>query len=69
MMSNAAGSGAPDEQMKRAADSLNALAGLAEPYEVSVLVENHGGLSSNGAWLAGVMRLAGLESLVVESRA
>jgi L-ribulose-5-phosphate 3-epimerase len=55
---NAAGTGEPDEQMKRAADSLNALAGLAEPYQVNVLVENHGGLSSNGAWLAGVMRLA-----------
>ena len=55
---NAAGTGEPEEQMKRAADSLNALAGLAEPYQVNVLVENHGGISSNGAWLAGVMRLA-----------
>lgn len=55
---NAAGTGEPDEQMKRAADSLNALAGLAEPYQVNVIVENHGGISSNGAWLAGVMRLA-----------
>ena len=55
---NAGGSGEPEEQMKRAADSLNAIAGLAEPYQVNVLVENHGGLSSDGAWLAGVMRLA-----------
>src|SRR5262245_15783434 len=55
---NAGGSGEPDEQMKRAADSLNAIASLAEPYRVNVIVENHGGLSSNGAWLAGVMRLA-----------
>jgi len=55
---NAGGSGEPEEQMKRAADSLNAIADLAEPYQVSVIVENHGGLSSNGAWLAGVMRLA-----------
>ena len=44
--------------MKRAADSLNRIATLAEPYEVNVIVENHGGLSSNGAWLAGVMKLA-----------
>jgi L-ribulose-5-phosphate 3-epimerase len=25
-----------------------------------VIVENHGGLSSNGAWLAGVMKLVNL---------
>jgi sugar phosphate isomerase/epimerase len=55
---NAAGSGEPEEMQKRAADSLNAIASLAEPYGIQVLVENHGGLSSNGAWLAGVMRLA-----------
>jgi sugar phosphate isomerase/epimerase len=55
---NAGGSGDPGEQMKRAAESLNAIAGLAEPYQVNVIVENHGGLSSNGAWLAGVMKLA-----------
>ncbi len=55
---NAAGSGAPEEMQKRAADSLNAIASLAEPYGIHVLVENHGGLSSNGAWLAGVMRVA-----------
>ncbi len=55
---NAGGSGDPGEQMRRAAESLNAIAGLAEPYQVNVIVENHGGLSSNGAWLAGVMKLA-----------
>src|SRR5262249_24342614 len=27
---------------------------------LNVLVENHGGLSSNGKWLAGVMKLVGL---------
>lgn len=55
---NAAGSGPADEQMRRAADSLRRLAELADPYGVDVIVENHGGLSSNGAWLAGVMREA-----------
>jgi sugar phosphate isomerase/epimerase len=55
---NAAGEGDPDEQRKLAADSLRRLAELAEPYGVSVIVENHGGLSSNGAWLAAVMRTA-----------
>lgn len=55
---NAAGQGEYDEQMKLAADSLNRLATLAEPYDINVIVENHGGLSSNGAWLAGVMKTA-----------
>lgn len=56
---NAAGQGERDEVARRVADSLVALAGHAEPLELSVIVENHGGLSSDGAWLAGVMRLAG----------
>jgi sugar phosphate isomerase/epimerase len=55
---NAHGSGTPEEQAKRVAESLVELAGFGAPLGLSVLVENHGGLSSNGAWLAGVMRLA-----------
>jgi L-ribulose-5-phosphate 3-epimerase len=55
---NAAGQGERDEVARRVADSLVALAGHAEPLGLSVIVENHGGLSSDGAWLAGVMRLA-----------
>jgi len=55
---NAAGGGDAQEMMQRAADSLVQLADYGEPYGVSVIVENHGGRSSNGAWLAGVMRTA-----------
>ena len=55
---NAAGSGEADEMAGRAADSLVRLANLAEPYGIYILVENHGGRSSNGAWLAEVMRRA-----------
>jgi sugar phosphate isomerase/epimerase len=55
---NAAGGGPPEETAKRAADSLHQLAEYGDPYGISVIVENHGGSSSNGAWLAGVMRLA-----------
>jgi L-ribulose-5-phosphate 3-epimerase len=54
---NAASKGTYDEQMQLAADGLARLANLAEPLNLSVLVENHGGLSSNGEWLAGVMRM------------
>lgn len=48
--------GSSDEQMNRAADGLSSLASYAKPYRMGVIVENHGGLSSNGAWLAGVMK-------------
>lgn len=52
---NAASSGSYDEQMGRAADGLARLGELADQFGLNVLVENHGGMSSNGAWLAGVM--------------
>ena len=45
--------------MKRAADGLGRLADLAAPLGLNVLVENHGGLSSNARWLAAVMKLTG----------
>ncbi len=55
---NAGGSGTRDEMRDRAADSLVRLADLAAPYDLSILVENHGGPSSDGAWLASVMKTA-----------
>ena len=45
-----------DEQMKLAADGLRRLTEFGNKHEINVIVENHGGLSSNGAWLAGVMK-------------
>jgi len=53
---NAASAGTYDEQLKLAADGLMALTLFAEEHQLNVIVENHGGLSSNGAWLAGVMQ-------------
>lgn len=55
---NAESAGTYDEQMKAAADGLNQLAAYCEKLKLNVIVENHGGLSSNGKWLAGVMQLA-----------
>ncbi len=57
---NAASEGSFEEQQKLAADGLRKLAEYCAKLDLSVLVENHGGLSSNGAWLAGVMRLVDL---------
>lgn len=54
---NAGSHGTYEEQMKLAADGLGRLTEFAEKHDLSVIVENHGGLSSNGEWLAGVMKL------------
>ena len=53
---NAASAGEYDEQVKLAADGLRRLTEFAAKHEMNVIVENHGGLSSNGAWLAKVMK-------------
>lgn len=45
-----------EEQMKLAADGLRRLCEFAAGQDINVIVENHGGLSSNGQWLVGVMK-------------
>ncbi|MGB1123566.1 MAG: sugar phosphate isomerase/epimerase family protein [Phycisphaeraceae bacterium] len=57
---NAGSKGSYDEQVKLAADGLHQLTEFARGFGISVIVENHGGLSSNGAWLAKVMDTVGL---------
>lgn len=47
-----------DEQMKLAADGLHRLSVEGGRRGLFVVVENHGGLSSNGLWLTGVMKMA-----------
>lgn len=59
---NAASEGAYDEQIELAADGLSRLSEFAEPFGLNVIVENHGGLSSNGQWLATVMKKVGREN-------
>lgn len=54
---NAASEGSYEEQMKLAADGLRRLTEAGAQKKMSVIVENHGGLSSNGAWLTGVIRM------------
>jgi sugar phosphate isomerase/epimerase len=53
---NAASKGTFEEQQKLAADGLSRLSEFAGQMDMNVIVENHGGLSSNGEWLAGVMK-------------
>lgn len=54
---NAASVGTFEEQQKLAADGLRKLTELAAPMNLNVVVENHGGLSSDGKWLSGVMKM------------
>jgi sugar phosphate isomerase/epimerase len=57
---NARSTGSYEEQMDRAADGLRKLSDFANQPGLNVIVENHGGLSSNGAWLAGTIKKVGL---------
>jgi L-ribulose-5-phosphate 3-epimerase len=54
---NAQSSGDYDEQMKLAADGLRRLTEFGAKAKIAVVVENHGGLSSNGQWLVGVIKM------------
>lgn len=56
---NAASQGSREEQARLAADGLRRLSEFAGTHDINVIVENHGGLSSDGQWLSGVMRMVG----------
>lgn len=53
---NAASAGSWEEQANLAADGLRRLCEFGDQAGINVIVENHGGLSSNGKWLTQVMR-------------
>lgn len=44
------------EQMDLAADGLSKLIEFCNKMDLNTIVENHGGLSSNGAWLSSLMK-------------
>ena len=45
------------ETQKLAADGLRKLSEFTDTLGINTIVENHGGLSSHGEWLAGVMKM------------
>jgi L-ribulose-5-phosphate 3-epimerase len=53
---NARSSNTYEEQIECAADGLRRLAEFGDQHEMDVIVENHGGRSSNAAWLVEVIR-------------
>jgi sugar phosphate isomerase/epimerase len=59
---NARSSGSYAEQREYAIDGLRRLAEAGAERGLNVIVENHGGLSSNGRWLADVIQGVGLDN-------
>ena len=60
---NAAGDGSEQEVSKNASESLAALGEFSIDYDINVIVENHGGYSSNAKWLVEVIKNAGLKNV------
>lgn len=54
---NGYSAGTPDEQMKLVADGMRKLVEFADPLGINVVIENHGGLSSNAKWLVQTIKL------------
>jgi len=50
--------GSEAEQQRLVADGLRRLCEFADPYDINVIIENHGGYSSDAKWLVGVMKAA-----------
>jgi sugar phosphate isomerase/epimerase len=57
---NASSRGTYNEQHDLAVDGLRRLSEKAVEYELNVIVENHGGLSSNSEWLTSVIKTVDL---------
>ena len=60
---NAYSKGTPEEQAKLCADGLAKLGEYATKQNINVIVENHGGLSSRGDWLTGVMQKVNMKNV------
>lgn len=59
---NAAGKGSAEEVKAAAVDGLGKLSEFAAKTKINVIVENHGGYSSHGDWLASVMKQVNLKN-------
>ncbi|MEO7992361.1 MAG: TIM barrel protein [Chryseolinea sp.] len=57
---NSFGVGTREEVAKAATDGLHSLSEFAKGIDINVIVENHGGYSSDGQWLSGVISGTGM---------
>ena len=55
---NAYSAGTPEEQGKLVADGLHKLCEFADGHGLNVIIENHGGMSSNAKWLMSTIERA-----------
>jgi len=53
---NLHGEGGPDEKKAASIESLTRLGEFAKPMDINVVVENHGSDSSDGKWMASIMK-------------
>jgi sugar phosphate isomerase/epimerase len=60
---NAFGKGSNEDIAKAAVEGLGKLGEFAKKTGINVIVENHGGSSSNGQWLSGVMKQVNLKNV------
>lgn len=60
---NAHSIGNKEEQQKWASDGLSKLCDLAEPFDLNVIIENHGGMSSNPEWLIRTIEATGKSNI------
>lgn len=60
---NAAGQGTAEEVAANAADGLSKLGEYGASKGINIIVENHGGYSSNGIWLSDVMKSVGMDNV------
>lgn len=59
---NTYGSGTRQSQKTAAVDSLGRLSEFAQDYGINIIVENHGGYSSDGQWLVDVISEVDMEN-------
>ena len=60
---NAAGEGTPEAVADNAVDGLSMLGEYGASKGINIIVENHGGYSSDGAWLSGVIARVGRDNV------
>lgn len=60
---NAAGEGTPEEVAANAVDGLTKLGEYGAPKGINIIVENHGGISSDASWLAGLIAEVGMDNV------
>jgi sugar phosphate isomerase/epimerase len=62
---NADGEGTPEEVAANAVDGLSKLGEYGASKGINIIVENHGGISSDASWLTGVMAKVGMDNVGV----